>query len=267
MDPSVRARLPRPLLAAALAMSLLVAGCAHPSSPAVTPGSATPAQQAVANGTVTDKPLPASVLDLPLRDPSGRTVTLGSLHGKTVVLTDFLTTCQEVCPMTSVNFRDVADAAGRAGLATSVQLVEVTVDPQRDDPARLAAYQKLYGPVRPDWTFLTATAAVIAAIWKEFGVAYYTTPNTPPLPADWLTGKPLTYDVSHQDVVFLIDPDGHERWLVSGNPSTAGVAPPSALVRFLDDDGRKNLAQPEAPDWTAKDVEAAISWLDGRPLR
>ena len=128
MDPSVRARLPRPLLAAALAMSLLVAGCAHPSSPAVTPGSATPAQQAVANGTVTDKPLPASVLDLPLRDPSGRTVTLGSLHGKTVVLTDFLTTCQEVCPMTSVNFRDVADAAGRAGLATSVQLVEVTVD-------------------------------------------------------------------------------------------------------------------------------------------
>jgi len=259
--PQPRRRRCRPLLAAA-ALALLAA-CGHSA-----PGTSPPASSATAasppNGTVTDRALPASVLTLPFRDQNDHAMTLGSLRGKTIVLTDFLTTCQEVCPMTSVNFRDVADATARSGLAQSVQLVEITVDPDRDHPARLAAYQKLFGTARPNWAFLTATPATIAAVWKSLGVAYYKTPDQPPLPADWLTGKPLTYDVSHQDVVYLIDPQGRERWLVSGTPSTAGAAPPSTLVKFLNDEGRANLRQPEDPGWTAGDVDSAISWLEGR---
>jgi cytochrome oxidase Cu insertion factor (SCO1/SenC/PrrC family) len=270
---AVPAALPAALLTAG---ALLLAGCgtgttsaATATSGSATSGSANGAgRPAPANGTVTDRALPASLLGLALTDPTGRSVTLGSLRGKAIVLTDFLTTCQEICPMTSVNVRTVADAATRAGLGDSVQLLEITVDPERDDASRLAAYQKQYGAIRPNWTLLTGTPSTIATLWKVLGVQYSRTPSDTPPPTDWLTGKPLTYDVSHQDVVFLIDATGHERWLVEGTPDTGGAAPPPTLQHFLSDEGRANLKNPEATGqtWTARDVESAITWLSGRPL-
>ena len=233
------------------------------SSATASPGRTDPG---LPNGTAFDRAIPAQVLGLTFTDASGRPVSLQSLSGKTVVLTDFLTTCQEVCPMTSVNFRDVADAVTAAGAAGSVVLIEVTVDPARDDPARLAAYRSLYGAVRPDWTFWTGTPAATAALWAFLGVSFERTPVASPAPTDWLTGRPLTYDVSHQDVVFVIDPQGHERWLVQGTPNTDGAPPPPTLGSFLDDEGRSNLASPQGPSWTAHDVEAALTRVTGTPV-
>ncbi len=177
-----------------------------------------------------------------------------------MVLTDFLTTCQEICPLTSVNFRTVADSVIAGGQPSQVVLLEATVDPERDTPSRLAAYEKLYG-ARQDWRLVTADASAIATLWRFFGVAYAKEDNTAPLPKDWLTGRPLTYDVTHQDAVFIVDGSGHERWFVVGSPSTAGAQPPSKMLSFLSDQGRQNLAAPEPGSWTANDVEAALAWL------
>jgi len=208
------------------------------------------------------------VLDLPLENADGRTTTLRTLaKGGAVVVTDFLTTCQEVCPMTSVNMRDAADAAARVGLAEKVTFAEITVDPERDDAQRLAAYRALFGPTRPDWTFLTGGHDAVARVWSAFGVSYKRTAAENPPPTDWLTGKPLTYDVSHQDVVFLVDAAGHERWLEIGTPDTGGTAPPQPLATFLNDEGRANLASPDGPVWTAEDVEAAVTWWIGGRAR
>ena len=246
----------------ALLLSLVLAGCG--SGPAAAP--ATPVPATPANGTVVDRTLPAALTGLAFTDPQGRTVTLAGLRGKTLVVTDFLTTCAEICPMTTVNFGQVADAARTAGLGGDLALLEITVDPERDKPARLAAYQRLFGPVRPNLTFLTADAADIAQFWNGLGVAYFRQPPGSPPPKDWLTGKALSYDVAHQNVVFLIDGQGRERWLVEGAPSTGGAPPPPALLRFLSADGRRGLATPEQPDWTAQDVEAAVTWLTGHRL-
>ncbi len=218
------------------------------------------------NGTVTDKALPGAVLDLPLTDADGHRVRLRDLTGKTVLVTTFLTTCQEVCPMTSVNIRDAADAVAEAGLGDSVRFLEVTVDPERDDTRHLAAYRALFGPRRPDWTFLTGSPADVAAFWAALGVAYSKTPDEPPLPKDWLTGKPLTYDVTHQDGVFLLDGQGHERWLVIGTPDSQGQAPPPTLNAYLNDEGRDNLAHPPQPGWTTSDVTAAVAWWTHHPV-
>ena len=53
---------------------------------------------------------------------------------------------------------------------------------------------------------------------------------------------------------------------MEGAPSTGGAPPPPRLLRFLSDDGRQELATPEEQDWTAQDIEAAITWLTGRRL-
>ena len=249
-------------IALATALVLGLAGCAAtPSGPAS--GTPTPTPS---SGTVLDIAVPAATAALPLVDQDGRTVTLASLRGKTVVLVDFLTLCQEVCPLTTANVRAVSQAVERAG-SGDVRILEATVDPERDTPARLAAYQRLWG-AHTNWSLVTGTAGDIAALWKSFGVGYDRTPSTEtPAPKDWLTGKPLTYDVEHQDIVFVIGPDGHERWLVDGTPRVSGPSPvPAPLQSFLSADGRANETAPPDPSWTPQDVEAAIAYVTGHPV-
>ncbi|MGV8964920.1 MAG: SCO family protein [Cellulomonas sp.] len=246
---------------AVLALTLCLGACVSArSTVGGDPGSAVTTNPQVGGGTIIDRPVPAAVLDLPLVDSAGGSLTLGSLAGKTVVLTDFLTTCQEICPLTSVNFRKIADALAATGRSSPVVLVEATVDPDRDTPSRLAAYEALYG-ARPGWKFVTADAADIASLWKFFGIGYSKQDNAEPLPTDWFTDQPLTYDVTHQDAVFIVDGSGHERWFVVGNPSTAGAPPPPTMNSFLNDEGQQNLASPEPGSWTNADVEAALAWL------
>ncbi len=258
------------LVGLGVAAALVLSGCGSSGAPAAVVVSSQPAgasgQPAPSAGSLFDKPIPDSIASLPLVDQNGHTVSLASLRGKTVVLADFLTLCQEICPLTSTNLHQVAKAAEAAGLSSSVVVVEATVDPQRDTPARLAAYEKLYGAL-PNWELLTGTPAQIAALWKEFGASYDKVAEPAgPAPIDWMTGKPLTFDVEHQDVVFVIGPDGHEKWLVSGNPNTNGAKPPSTLWDFLNDDGQANFSSPPSKSWTAADVEQAVSYVTGHHL-
>jgi hypothetical protein len=44
---------------------------------------------------------------------------------------------------------------------------------------------------------------------------------------DWLTGRPLSYDVAHQDALVYLDARGRERFLVVGSPNAVGL--PSRL--------------------------------------
>jgi protein SCO1/2 len=247
------------VLGVALVLSGCASGAASPSASAVAP---TPA-----NGTLVDVALPSATASLPFVDQDGRTVTLASLVGKTVVLADFLTLCQEICPLTSSNIAAVSAAVEKAGLSQDVVLLEATVDPGRDDVAHLAAYQKLFG-ASPHWSFLTGRPSDIALLWKSVGVATerrVITENPPP--KDWLTGAPLTYDIDHQDVVIVIGPDGHERWLVNGTPSISTPSSvPSTLQSFLSEDGLANESAPPDPSWTAADVEAAIAYVTGHPV-
>lgn len=122
-------------------------------------------------GTTFDKAISAGVAALPFVNQDGRAMTLDSLKGQTVVLTDFLTLCQEICPLTAGNFEQIAERVKMAGASSRITLLEVTVDPVRDTPARLKVYgADLGAPV--NWQFWTGTPANIAALWAEVGVAY-----------------------------------------------------------------------------------------------
>lgn len=252
-------------------LATALTGCSALAAPApVSPSAvgATPtAGPAPASGTFIDRAVPASVAAIPLVDQDGHTVTLAALKGKTIVLADFLTTCREVCPLTSANLQRVAVDLQKAGLGSQVQIIEVTVDPGRDDPKRLAAYQKLFGP-EPGWTFLTGTPSNVAALWSFIGVAYQQVPQGPGAPpTDWLTGAPLTYDVEHQDVAVVLGPDLHERWVVAAMPKVvSGSALPGPLQNFLSPTGLSNESAPADLSWTAQDVARTVAIVSGHPV-
>ena len=220
---------------------------------------------AVNGGTSLDAALPPALLSLPLVDQARKQFSLSQLGGKTIVLTDFLTTCQEICPMTSVNMQQVTKAVADAGMSNDVVVLEGTVNPERDNPTRLEAYQKLF-PAAPGWTLFTAGTQGTSKFWKALGVDYSKVPGDKPYPKDWLTGQPLTYDVNHQDVVMIIGPDGHEQWVTIGTPNTSGIQPPSTLANFLSSEGQTNLKSPPQPAWTAAQIEAQLSKLTGHQI-
>lgn len=234
----------------------LVAGCG--SDPPPPPASA---------GETFRAPLPAGIRAATFVAADGRRIALGSLTGKVVVISDMMTLCQESCPLDTANVVAGARAAERAGLGDRVEFLSITIDPDRDTPAQLAAYRGLYAPAPANWMLLTGSDTSIAALWKALGVYIEKVPDTPPAPKSWLTGQPLTYDLTHSDDVFFLDRHGVDRFVLDGVPHVAPGAPlPGRLVGFMDAQGHANLSHPQPGAWTLQQELQAVSWLAGRQI-
>lgn len=184
---------------------------------------------------------PRATPSLELIDEHGAPTSLSAFHGKWVVFAPSMTLCEEVCPITTAAFTALNTRLRQAGLGNRVAVVEVTVDPWRDTPARLRAYRHLVGA---NFTLLTGTQAEIHRFWKFFGVSYEREPEGSPPDIDWYTHKPEAFDVSHTDGLFILDPAGRERMADEGTANVGGHLSP-ALTRLLDAEGRENLAHPQ----------------------
>lgn len=238
---------------ALLAALFLLAGCG---------GSASVPAPGPMVGTRLDASLPASVTGAALVTSSGRRMHISDLAGKVVVISDVMTLCQETCPLDTADVVQAARDVENAGLGDRVEFLSITVDPQRDTPAQLAAYRKLYDPAPADWLTLTGSPAALAALWKTLGVYIEQVPDTPPAPKDWLTGQPLTYDITHSDELFFLGSGGAEKFVLEGAPHVAADAPiPATLRNFLDDRGRKNISNPDPEAWTLPQELQVLSWL------
>jgi protein SCO1/2 len=217
-------------------------------------------------GTQLNTPVPASIASLPLVDEYGHTTSLAAFHGKTVVLTDFMTLCQEVCPITTAELNEADSSVIKAGLSSKVQFVEITVDPERDTPDQLHAY-RAFADLHPNFSLLTGTAANLATLWKSLGVAYEKQPEDNPPGINWRTGQPMTYDIGHSDVLMYLDANGNERYIIEGM-SNGTTAPLTAGERsFLDDEGRANLTDTADATWTEPQALQTVSWLVGKHLK
>lgn len=112
---------------------------------------------------------------------------------------------------------------------------------------------------------MTESPANLKALSKWFGFSYVKVPEDHPPSIDWLTGKPLTYDVDHSDNYFVIDPSGHERVVQDAAPDFHGHLSPK-LRRFLSAEGRQHYRHPPQPDWTRADALAALAHVIQREL-
>lgn len=164
----------------AAALLLAVAGAATGAAPAaLKAGVFEPARQAP---------------DFTLRGSDGAELTLARYRGKLVLLAFGFTSCAAVCPTTLATLAQARQALGPA--AGAVQVVFVTVDPERDDAAQLKAYLAAFDP---SFVGGAGRPEVLAAMRKSYGVVA----NKVPMGA--------SYAVDHTSSTYLIDREGRLR--------------------------------------------------------
>ncbi len=213
-----------------------------------------PAPLAVGTALERPRPLPA----VSLVDEQGKPFSLNRWRGKWVVLAPSMTLCSEVCPMTTAVLTQLTNQLRSEGLSNQVVAAELTIDPWRDTPARLRAYGRLTGS---NFALLTGSQAELHRLWKFLGVFYQKVPEGKPADIDWMTHKPLTFDVSHTDGFFVLDPNGQERIANEGMPQVSGRLS-STLRGLLDRQGLQDLARPQLP-WTGGQLLDDVYYLMG----
>jgi protein SCO1/2 len=102
-----------------------------------------------------------------LTDQTGRPFGTRELAGKVWVADFIFTSCQEACPLLTARMAEVGRRARHLG--PDFHLVSISVDPERDTPARLAAYAAEHGASPVSWSLLTGPAdAIQAAVTDGF---------------------------------------------------------------------------------------------------
>ena len=106
--------------------------------------------------------------DLDVQDQDGRKIRFYSdlIKDKVVVLSFFYTSCTYSCTMQGKTFSKLQSLLGKR-LGQSVFLISVTIDPARDDVARLKSWGKRYD-VQAGWTLVTGKEAELNELLVPF---------------------------------------------------------------------------------------------------
>jgi len=143
--------------------------------------------------------------NLALHDHNGRAVTLDTFKGKLVVLFFGYTHCPDVCPTT---LSDMASALALMpeNVAKKVQVLFVTVDPERDSPEVIKSYVPYF---HPGFLGLIGTPEQVTQVAKEFHIVYRK--HVEPGASDYL--------VDHSAGSYVLDTRGRLRlYLPYGHP-------------------------------------------------
>lgn len=132
--------------------------------------------------------------DFRLTDHNGKTRTLADFRGKAVVLFFGYTHCPDVCVTTLADLAQVMQLLGKD--ADKVQVLFITVDPERDKPEMLKQYVPAF---HPSFLGLYGDAQATAQAAKAFYVGYEKRPTA------------SGYNMDHTVGAFLVDPKGKVR--------------------------------------------------------
>lgn len=184
----------RRLIAAAFAVALLSTACG--------PGATTP------NFKSTDITGSGVGGDFAMPDATGKLRNLSEFQGKVVLIFFGYTQCPDVCPTT---LAEAAEALKMLGAkAKDVQVIFITVDPERDTPELLAQYVPAF---HPSFIGLRGNAAELDRVAKQFKI-FYAKSETP--------GGGYTMD--HSASKFILDKQGRVRLLVQHAAGPAVLA-------------------------------------------
>ena len=90
-----------------------------------------------------------------LTDTAGKQVSLQSLDNKIKVVSFIFTNCPDACPMTLFYYDKTQQELKEEGLfGDKVQLLSITMDPERDDLKALTEYGKTFNADFSGWRFL-----------------------------------------------------------------------------------------------------------------
>ncbi len=132
-----------------------------------------------------------------LIDVDGKLRTLADFNGKAVVMFFGYTHCPDVCPTTLIEMQEVMSLLGPQ--AAKVQVIFVTLDPERDTSEVLKQYVPAFNPsfigLRP------ANEEALNRLTKEFKIYYKRVPGL----------SPNTYTIDHTAGSYVFDPKGQLR--------------------------------------------------------
>ena len=146
--------------------------------------------------------------DFALTDHTGKPRTLADFKGKVVLLFFGYTQCPDVCPTTMAEMANVLKALGPQ--ADQVQVLFVTLDPERDKQELLAQYVPAFDP---RFIGLYGDAAATAKVAKEFKVFYAKRPGK----------TPDSYTLDHTAATYVFDRNGKIRLFVRNGQSTDAI--------------------------------------------
>lgn len=146
-------------------------------------------------GALIDPALPAPEISLPAT--TGDTFHLSEQTGKVVLIFFGYASCPDVCPTTLADLKQVKARLGQD--AGSVQVVFITVDPDRDTLDKLSAYLKLFDQKDIG---LSGSFEQLEPVWREYGVYRQ---------IDSQSQTEAGYLVDHSSRLYLVDPQGNLR--------------------------------------------------------
>jgi protein SCO1/2 len=146
-------------------------------------------------GTTYAEPYPEAA-EIALKRSDGTTFRLSERRGKVVALFFGYTSCPDICPTTLAELRQALEKLGPK--ADQVQVLFVTVDPERDTPERVQEYVDHFNP---EFIGLSGPEPELARVWQEYGVFREVVDGT----------SAAGYLVNHTARVTLIDQQGHMR--------------------------------------------------------
>jgi protein SCO1/2 len=146
--------------------------------------------------------------DLSMIDQDGRPRTLADYAGKVKVVFFGFTNCPDVCPTALAELAQVMQELGSD--ASRVQVMMITVDPERDTPEVLKQYVQTFNP---SFVGLTGTPEQVKQAATSFKVYY----------AKVMAKNGTDYSMDHSAAFYLLDGKGEARVLASNGTDTAAL--------------------------------------------
>lgn len=143
-------------------------------------------------------------------------VRMTDFEGKVVVVYFGYTFCPDVCPATLSKLADAMELLGDK--AEGVQVIMVSVDPERDTPEALAGYVSHFDP---DFIGLTGDPDTINRVATLYGVVYEKAEGS----------EGTGYTIDHTSTVVLVDKEGYLKLVLPFEGSAEQIA--SDIEYFL----------------------------------
>jgi len=147
--------------------------------------------------------------DFTLNAANGKTVSLSDYRGKLVLLYFGYTFCPDICPATLGNAAQALRLLGNE--ANEVQLIMISVDPERDTPEKLAGYVAHF---HPSFIGVTGKPEDLMQIASLYGVFYEKQEGT----------EATSYLVDHTATLMVIDREGYLKLVMPFGVSAKEIA-------------------------------------------
>jgi len=166
-------------------------------------------------------------------DQSGKSLHLTGFRGRTLVIGFIYTNCADQCPLLTAKFGSLAAQVP----PHRFELLEISVDPERDTPAAIANFARAHGVHGDDWRILTGNAGAFDAVAAPLGVSVIKDPNG---------------ELLHSERTIIVGPDGRIAYVIDA----AGWTPSQVLAVARRVDGLPSSAVARLDLDLAKAVQA-----------